>query len=218
MHRGRMVNWSWHPPVLNGWWLFILELWVISYMCTATARLKFLTLLIHSLCNLYGSVIKINWVACQNSVSPCVEGHTDWCLCMRQITTCKYGLRVNYMFGFREFILPIHYTIFMGLHWWYKSYLCASMSRVKAVIGEKFRSPIENGCKMTKVIKQKVVFILNFGFMSPKRPCMEPGCFLYFASKSVLAVGERKNRPKNERKQWSKQAVCKVIHMWETNP
>jgi len=68
------------------------------------------------------------------------------------------------------------------------------MSRVKAVIGEKFRSPIENGCKMTKVIKQKVVFILNFGFMSPKRPCMEPGCFLYFASKSVLAVGERKPR------------------------
>ena len=170
-------------------------------MCTATARLKSLTLLIHSLCNLYGSVIKINWVVCQNSVSPCVEGHTDWCLCMRQITTCKYGLRVNYMFGFREFILHVHYTIFMGLHWWYKSYLCASMSRVKAVIGGKFLSPIENGCKMTKVIKQKVVFILNFGFTSPKRHILHgTRLFLVFCVKICFGCRWEKESPKKRKK------------------
>ena len=36
---------------------------------------------VYSLCNLYGSTIKINWVICQNSVRPCVKG--DVCACAK---------------------------------------------------------------------------------------------------------------------------------------
>ena len=100
-----------------------------------------------SLCDIYGSTIRIKWVIRQNNVVPGVKGHNYVCACAKSRVLALRGQKQLHIWTLRS---KFAYATFMGLRWRLRAVYRWAGLMLRPFLGENLLSPVENGPQSPK--------------------------------------------------------------------